>query len=378
MGKFMLLFVTATVVGGSVLLLQSDIDRLQADDRQVLRQEEALAREIARSAYNRIVSMARKLEVEQPDLSRDELISLVGDQDNPLTGHLKGGTYKAWLYPVGGASYGAVAIGYYGRATHRVGAHRLMRNTLEVTQPSQVKVTFLESMAGYCSAIYIQRFVPRNNNGMGNNLGGCDPSNPALGSSCENQQDIELRGNGNGKYIALKPELVFAPGNNRDGAEALYTTVLNPGERVNFILAVDADFYCERRGDPNIDINDPFYEYTRPALLESVGNFNEMQEGRYAMIQPHPTRPNVWRIAFEDLIFSKKKLDDVKRWGYGDTRWRRRRGPQWGERNGKYSYGGWGWSGQDHYGYYPLRDFGHMPDFSDQVIEIEFIPVPAS
>lgn len=378
MGKFILLFVTATVVGGSVLLLQSDTDRLQADDRQVLRQEEALAREIARSAYNRIVSMARKLEAEQPDLTLEELIDQIGGQDNPLTGQLKGGTYEAWLYPVGGASYGAVAVGHYKRATHQVGAHRLMRSTLEVTQPSQVKVTFLESMAGYCSAIYIQRFVPRNNNGMGNNPGQCDPSNPAHGSSCENQQDIELRGNGNGKYIALEPELVFAPGNNRDGAEALYSTVLNPGERVNFILAVDADFNCERRGDTSIDIDDPFFEYTRPALVESVSDFNQMQEGEYAMIQPHPTRPNVWRIAFEDLIFSKRKLEDVKRWGYGDHQWKKRRGAQWGERNGKRSYGGWGWTEVDERGYYRLEDFGHMPDFSDQVIEIEFIPVPAS
>ncbi len=378
MGKFILLFVTATVVGGSVLLLQSDTDRLQADDRQVLRQEEAIAREIARSAYNRIVSMARKLEVEQPELTLDELINQIGGQDNPLTGHLKGGTYEAWLYPVGGASYGAVAIGRYKRATHQVGAHRLMRRTLEVTQPSQVKVTFLESMAGYCSAIYIQRFVPKNNNGMGNNPGQCDPSNPAHGSSCENQQDIELRGNGNGKYIALEPELVFAPGNNRDGAEALYSTVLNPGERVNFILAVDADFNCERRGDTSIAIDDPFFEYTRPALVESVADFNQMQEGEYAMIQPHPTRPNVWRIAFEDLIFPRAKLEDVKRWGYGDRRWRKRRGAQWGERNGKRSYGGWGWTEVDARGYYRLEDYGHMPDFSDQVIEVEFIPAPAS
>ncbi len=378
MGKFILLFVTATVMGGSVLLLQSDTDRLQADDRQALRQEEALAREIARSAYNRIVSMARKLEAEQPDLTLEELIDQIGGQDNPLTGHVKGGTYEAWLYPVGGASYGAVAIGRYKRATHQVGAHRLMRRTLEVTQPSQVKVTFLESMAGYCSAIYIQRFVPKNNNGMGNNPGQCDPSNPALGNSCENQQDIELRGNGNGKYIALEPELVFAPGNNRDGAEALYSTVLNPGERVNFILAVDADFNCERRGDTSIDINDPFFEYTRPALVESVADFNQMQEGEYAMIQPHPTRPNVWRIAFEDLIFSRAKLEDVKRWSYGDRKWRKRRGAQWGERNGKRSYGGWGWTKIDARGYYQLEDYGHMPDFSDQVIEVEFIPAPAS
>ncbi|SHK16661.1 hypothetical protein [Rhodothermus profundi] len=378
MGKIAILLAVAAVIGGSILLLQSSSMRLESDERQAERQEEALAREIARSAYNRIISRARRLESANPDWSLEQLVSAVNGSAGKLTGQLQGGSYEAWVYPLGASSYGAVAIGRYGEAEHRIGSHRVMRGVLEVDQPSQVKVTFLESMAGYCSAIYLQRFVPRNNNGMGNNLGGCDPSNPALGGSCSNQRDVELRGNGNGRYIALEPELVFAPGNNRDGAEALYSTVLNPGERVNFILAVDADFNCERRGDTSIDINDPFYEYTRPALLESVGDFSQMQEGMYAMIQAHPTRPNVWRIAFEDLIFPRAKLEDVKRWGYGDRRWRRRRGPQWGERNGKRSYGGWGWRETDSRGYYKLLDFGHMPDFSDQVIEIEFIPVPAS
>ncbi|ACY47462.1 hypothetical protein [Rhodothermus marinus] len=378
MGKAILLAVTAVVVGASVMLLESSTNRLQADTRQAARQEEALAREIARSAYNLIVSRARQLEVEQPDLGLADLVALVNGNEGKLTGQLNGGSYEAWIYPIGASSYGAVAIGRYGDASHQVGNHRVLRSVLEVDQPSQVKVTFLESMAGYCSAIYIQRFVPKNNNGMGNNPDQCDPSNPAHGSSCETQEDIELHGNGNGKYIALEPELVFAPGNNRDGGEALYSTVLNPGERANFILAVDADFNCERRGDTSIDIDDPFYEYTRPALLESVDDFNQMQEGDYAMIQPHPTRPNVWRIAFEDLIFSKAKLEDVKRWGYGDREWKKRRGSQWGERRNKYSYGGWGWTEVDGRGYYRLEDFGHMPDFSDQVIEIEFIPVPAS
>jgi len=388
MGKAILLAVTAVVVGASVMLLESSTNRLQADTRQAARQEEALAREIARSAYNLIVSRARQLEVEQPDLGLADLVALVNGNEGKLTGQLNGGSYEAWIYPIGASSYGAVAIGRYGNATHQIGNHRIMRDVLEVTEPSQVKVTFLESMAGYCSAIYLQRFVPKNNNGMGNNLGGCDPSNPAHGSSCETQEDIELRGNGNGKYVALEPELVFPAGHNRDNASMTTTIVLNPGERANFILAVDKDCSLQGHTDVPAKKGKKYFDYLRDALVQSVDDFSHMQEGPYVMIQAHPYKPNTWRLAFEDLDFDKEfmgyeKLMDVKRYGYGDMIWQRRQGASWGERNGKYSYGGSGWTRIDQRGYYELRDLYEVggkivPDFSDQVIEVEFIPAPAS
>ena len=360
MGKMALLFVVTTVVVGGVLLLQADSSRLAADDRQAVRQEETLAREIARSAYDRIVSRTRELETLHPDWSVGELIAAVNGEAGRLTGQLKGGSYEAWLYAIGGeggASYGVVAIGRYGRATHRVGSNKVLRSTLEVKdRPSRVHVAFLESMAGYCSAIYLQRYVPRED----------------------------------GTYEAQEPELVFAPQNRHgDGgtpSERLYETVLNPGERANFILAVDKD--CSLRGRTDVPArewvgNQRYFDYLRPALVESVEDLRQMQEGDYVMIQPHPVRPNTWRLAFEDLQISPvEKLWDVKRYGYGDMRWRIRTGPEWGERNGRYSYGGQGWHEVDNYGYYRLRDYYRepggralVPDFSDQVIEVTFIPV---
>ncbi|MDQ7039523.1 MAG: hypothetical protein Q9M35_01100 [Rhodothermus sp.] len=362
MGKMSFLWVGAVILIGSVLLLQADISRLQADDRQVRRQEETLAREIARSAHERVLALARELEVQHPEWTVGELVAAVNGEAGRLTGSLQGGSYEAWLYAIGGtggASYGAVAIGRYGRATHRIGSRRVLQSTLEVAaQPSQVKVTFLESMAGYCSAIYLQRYVPRED----------------------------------GTYDAQEPELVFAP-QNRHGAdgtpsERLFETVLNPGERANFILAVDKD--CSLRGRTDVPArervgNQRYFDYLRPALVESVSDLRQMQEGDYVMIQPHPVKPNTWRLAFEDLQISPTdKLWDVKRYGYGDMRWRRRWGAQWGERHGKYSYGGQGWHEVDAYGYYQLRDYyrepgGYalVPDFSDQVIEVTFVPVDA-
>jgi len=387
MGKAILLAVTVVVVGASVMLLQSSTNRLQADTRQAERQEEALAREIARSAYNLIVSRARQLEVERPNLGLVDLVALVNGNEGKLTGQLNGGAYEAWIYPIGASSYGAVAIGRYGNASHQIGNHRVLRGVLEVDQPSRVKVTFLESMAGYCSAIYIQRFVPKNNNGMGNNPGRCDPSNPAHGSSCETQEDIELRGNR--RYVALEPEMIFPPGHYRDNLSAQPTNlILNPGERVNFILAVDKD--CSLRGRWNVPAKKggQYYDYLRDALVEAADDFAQMQEGPYLMIQAHPTKPNTWRLAFEDLDFDREfmgheKLMDVKRYGYGDMIWKVRNGSSWGDRNGKYSYGGQGWHERDTQGYFKLKDLYKVdgkivPDFSDQVIEVEFIPVPAS
>ena len=387
MGKAILLAVTVVVVGASVMLLQSSTNRLQADTRQAARQEEALAREIARSAYNLIVSRARQIEAETPDIGLADLVALVNGTAGKLTGQLNGGSYEAWIYPIGASSYGAVAIGRYGDASHQIGNHRVLRNVLEVDQPSRVKVTFLESVAGYCSAIYLQRFVPKNNNGMGNNPGKCDPSNPAHGSSCETQEDIELRGNT--RYVALDPVMIFPSGHNRDNASATSDLILNPGERINFILAVDKKCDYQGRTDIPLEIKRKrkkgewqvvgYYDYSHPALLESTDDFSQLQEGDYAMIQAHPTRLNVWRIAFEDLVFDTEKLVDVKRWGYGDREWKIRRGAEWGERNGKPSYGGWGWTEVDERGYIRLQDSdGPMPDFNDQVIEVEFIPVPAS
>lgn len=391
MGKAILLLVAAAAIGTSVLILQGNANRLEADERQVARQEEALAREIARSAYNLIISRARELDGANPRWTLAQLVAAVNGVAGKLSGQLKGGSYEAWVYPLGASSYGVVAIGRYGSASHQLGTHRVLQRMLEVPpdQPSQVKVTFLESMAGYCSAIYLQRYVPRNNNGMGNNLGGCDPSNPAHGSSCESQEDIELRGND--RYVALEPEMVFPPGNRRDNASVVTTLVLNPGERANFVLAVDKD--CSLRGRTDVPAkvkqgNTRYFDYLRDALIKSTDDFSQMQEGPYVMIQAHPTKPNTWRLAFEDLNFDREfmgmdKLADVKRYGYGDMAWTVRSGSSWGERHGKYSYGGSGWVQVDSWGYYKLRDYYRVngsivPDFSDQVIEVEFIPAPTS
>lgn len=364
MGKGAMLLVMATMIGGSIMLFQADQTGATTDKRQAERQEEVLAREIARSGYNAIISRARKVEQENPAASVGQIVNLVNGANGQVTGAYQGGNYAASLTQVSALGYSVTTTGYYGEASHRMRSHWVADGTLEVTQPSELKVTFEESMAGYCSAIFLERFVPKNNNGHGNNEDGVDSSNPGNSKEGEDSDptvDDEVKV-GSTKYKRLEPALIFAPGNNRDGAEALFTTVLQPGERINFILAVDADFNCEDRGE-TVTIKDKSFNYTRAALTADVSDLVDMQEGIYAMIESNPVSGGAWRIAFEDLIFPNDKLADVKKNGYGGS---------WNSQSK--TYGGSGWSSFDINGFRMLQDFGNKPDFSDQVIQVELIP----
>lgn len=374
MGKLAILLVAATIVGSSTILLQNNQSRVQTDIRQAERQGQLVAREIARSGHNALLSRARQLQKEYPNKTLEEIVDLVNGQQGYITGSYQGGYYQARIYLTSAASFGVSSTGFYEVNEHEVHSEKLEDGgilgdgILEISEESTLEVEFLESMAGYCSAIFLQRMVPKGNNGHGNNEDGVDSSNPGGSKEGEDSDpsvdDEKKTPNGNGAWTLLEPELIFAPGNNRDGAMATYSTVINPGERINFILAVDADFNCEKRNDTSVTIDDPMFEYTREALVLGTSDLKDLEEGEYTMIQENPYNPGTWRIAFEDLIFDKKKLEDVKQNGYGTTQWN----------NKKKTYGGTSWTETDARGYWRLRDYGHMPDFSDQVIEVRMIP----
>ena len=338
MGKATLLLAFFALFAGGSLMYQSQRNSVEADGRQSDRDEEILAREIARSGHNMIMSQARQLHAQNPSLLLHEIVAQVNGADGKIEQNYQGGSYEAWLVSTSPSTVASVAIGKYGKASHRMQTASAegsvggptMPDLLEVTEPSELTVTFLESMAGYCSGIYLERILP----------------------------DVA-------SHLQPAPELIFAPGNNRDGAAATFSAVLDPGTRMNFILAVDADFNCEKRNVP-VSISHWTYDYTRPALITDVEDLVDLQEGKYAMIQERPGSPGIWRIAFEDLVFSDAKLADVKANGYGSTNWHHG------------SYGGTGWSATNGQGYFLLNDYGHMPDFSDQVIEIELTPVTPS
>lgn len=340
MGKLVILIATAAILGTGMVLFQVDRSSIATDAKQADRQAQILAREIARTGHNIMVSKARKMQVQYPDTPLEDIVAQINGQNGlGITGAHGGGTYTAKLVLTSASTFAVEAVGTFQTSEHEVATVReteagfLAEGTLEVDEPTILKMTFLESMAGYCSAVYVQRLSPVTVAGVTT-------------------------------YSADTPELAFVPGNNRDGDSVQPADfVLQPGERVNFILAVDADFSCEDRGK-NVPVTDPSFDYTRNALENEIDvDTEDLQEGHYAMIQEKPGSPGVWRIAFEDLYFSDAKLADVKQNGYGGD---------WNKR--KQTYGGKGWNGTDANGYWRLSDYGDKPDFSDQVIEIEFLP----
>lgn len=335
MGKLAILLATASILGGSTLLFQYKQSSVQTDWRQAERQGQMVAREIARSGHNAVLSRTRQLQREYPDDTLEETIARVNGTQGYITGSYQGGSYEARVYLTSASTFAVESIGYYAINEHEIRSESdeagfLDDGILEVTEPSTLRVSFLESMAGYCSAIYLQRILPD--------------------VAPEDQPE---------------PELIFTPGHNRDGATTEpQDIVLDPGTTMNFIMAVDADFSCEEEGNV-IPITHGTFEYTRDALVSNVGTLDEMTEGKYAMIQENPNRPGVWRIAFEDLFFSDEKLSDTKQNGYGSTTWDA----------ANQTYGGNGWTETDSNGYWLLEDYGGKPDFSDQVIEVELLPV---
>lgn len=358
MGKYILLITIAMTAGISLLTHQSHQTELDTDRRQAERQDKVIARQIARSGYNVVLARARNKEQHVKKVK--QIVAAVGT----VRGSYQGGAYKAWLTQISPTAYRVTAEGTYNAVTHRINVpyeRNIVPSPPKVDEPSQLEVEFEDSMAGYCSAIYLQRFVPHTNNGHGNNKDGVDSSNPGKSKEGEDTdydgdgeyEDDEInRGNASGaKYKKLKPELVFAPGNNRDGAQATFDQIIEPGTLLNFILAVDADHTCERRGDTDIRITDSFFDYTRQAFRGHVKDLSKLRETPYALTQEHPLAPGTWRVAFEDLIFSDDELWEVKENGYKGT--------------------GWLLDGD---GFWQLEDYGDRPDFSDQVIEVKIVP----
>lgn len=328
MGKYSLLIALGAVTALTVLSLQAERTSLDTNKQQSRRQGELIARQIARSGYNSVLSQAR---IENGD---DKTVSEIVSDVGTLEGEYEGGEYEAWLKKISPTAFKAVSIGRFEVAgeevTYRIGdgyGGNTMVKAPEVETPSTLNVTFEQSMAGYCSAIYLKRVLPD--------------------TKPKNQPEAEM---------------VFAPGNNRNGATTTFDKTIQPGTKLNFILAVDADHHCEKRGNTSVPLNSDFYDYTRKSFSQDKQDLHKMEEAPYGMVEETTVGGGQgWRVSFEDLVFDEPKLWDVKENGYpnGGTNWNSQ----------KQTYGGEGWK-KNSDGVRDLRDFGEIPDFSDQVIKI--------
>ncbi|MCS4120874.1 hypothetical protein [Salinibacter ruber] len=323
MGKFSLLLSLSVVGAVTILAFQGNQTSVDTRERQSLRQGKVIARQIARSGYNSVLSEAHK--ADGPDKEVGQVVSAV----DTVQGEYEGGTYKAWLKKISSSAYTAVSVSRFSVADslveYRMGGYA--NNTMKaptVETPSQLNVSFEQSMAGYCSAVYLKRVKP--------------------GTKPKNQPD---------------PEMVFPPGNDRNDAASSYEKTIESGTRLNFILAVDKN--CSHEGDESADFPGD-YDHIQRSFKQDVDKLNTMREAPYGMVEETTIgSSDGWRVSFEDQrVFSEAQLWDIKENGYPDNSyWSRSRK----------TYGGNGWRTTPD-GLRDLDDYGDIPDFSDQVFKV--------
>ena len=249
-----------------------------------------------------------------------------------LEGEYEGGNYEAWLEQISPTAYKAVSIGSFevaGRTVkYRIGdgyGNNTMVKVPEVKEPSLLNVSFEQSHAGYCSAIYLERVLPD--------------------TEPEDQPD---------------PEMVFTPGHNRNDATTTFDKTIQAGTKLNFILAVDKD--CSEEGETSVDYPDA-YDHTQRSFKQDVSELNKMEEAPYGMVEETTVESSQgWRVSFEDQrVFTETQMWDIKENGYPDS------GTNWD--SGDDTYGGDGWD-KNADGLRDLKDYGEIPDYSDQVFRV--------
>ena len=377
MGKAALLIAFgATLFVAQGMLSQNETERHTAKTQAGF-EEGVIAREIARTGFN--VAMGKLRE------HGNDLHAAIADINKHggnryLQGESQGGAYRARVELKDGntvqvtstgyfggefaeldsnaegwcqSTEGALANEYYSGACHTMSddSSPLYEHERPSGDPLTAKlecgrldVEFLESQAGYCSAVYLQRTLPDTT----------------------------------GTLAPEAPEMLFLPGNNRDGTTL--TTVskyIRGGTQMNFFIGVDKN--CSTRSwATNVEdfpeftgtVSNPSpYDHLHYALQEEVGGFGEMTETAWAFTEMHPegvqqqdgTDIQLWRIGWEDQHITnwddassddpRNSLQALKRLGYDGN----------------------GWPDANDRGYRALRDYGNRPDFSDQVVEVKLI-----
>ena len=389
MGKAALLITFgAALFVAQGLLSQTETERHTAKNQGDF-ENGVVAREIARSGFNVAMGILR-------DNGNDlhgaiKAINIDGTGKKYLEGQHQGGTFRARAELVNGEVVRITSVGYIGGEFRRLsgsedpeagwcreqdpfsreyytGACHTMSDVTgdspiyEYELPSgdpltaklecgKLEVEFIDSMAGYCSAVYLERTLP---------LGITEGPDPNAG-------DPE------------PAEMIFIPGNNRNGQQLTVSKYIRGGTQMNFFIGVDKN--CSTRatstsveGYPQFTgsiANPAPYDHLHYALQEEVGKFGDMSETPWAFTEMHTESLNEdettglvtqrWRIGWEDQHIAawdnpsssdpRNSLQALKSQGYD----------------------GLGWPTADSRGYRTLRDYGDRPDFSDQVIEVRLV-----
>jgi hypothetical protein len=385
MGKAALLITFgAALFVAQGLLSQTETERYTAQNQGDF-ENGVVAREIARSGFNVAMGILR-------DNGNDlhgaiKAINIHGNGKKYLEGEHQGGTFRVQAELVTGEMVRLTSVGYIGgefyqlrgnqepeagwcrdqdpfsREYYSGSCHTLSDSPIyEYELPSgdpltaklecgKLEVQFIDSMAGYCSAIYLERTLP---------LGITEGEDPNAGTP-------------------EPAEMLFIPGNNRNGLRSTVSKYVRGGTQMNFFIGVDMN--CSTRatstsveGYPQFtgSIASPApYDHLHYALQEEIGKLGDMSETVWAFTEMHPESLNEdeatglitqrWRIGWEDQHRTawdnpnsndpRNSLQALKSQGYE----------------------GLGWTQVDGRGYRKLEDFGDRPDFSDQVIEVKLV-----
>ena len=364
MGKALIII----VLGAGIILAKQLYNAHEGGNRtatdQRNYQEELLAREIATSAFNVGMGEIRGYGANV----RQAVTAFNGPSNAGRTGTFTSGKYAGGKYTVralltSGHSVRLEATGFYGTYVDDKGEtqyrgefmmHDEYRvNVLIPRVESLVNVQFIESMAGYCSAVFMQTYPP-----------------------------------GTPEGARPEPVLIYSPDNrDRRTARPAREIVVPAGTQMNFFIAVDQNCSerpptmndCQGRAyaadydlalsqyqDDGTGRSGATFDHIHYALELEAGHLEQAREALWGIVEQNPTDGQRWRLAWEDI--------HNKNWDRPNST----RSPESLQATKTYGYDGVGWPVSNSSGYALLKDFGGRPDFSDQVIEVTLTPTASS
>ncbi len=349
MGKALLLLVLGAGLALSQQLYTAFLNESATGEDQVEHQQNIIAQEIAASAFNMGMGIVRSHGEDFRRGSRDlNGADNAGRSGTFTTGRFAGGSYTVHSEVLTGQSVRVVAKGYFGKETDAAtgeetwAAEHTMHDEyvvpmLTARQDGAIKVSFMESQAGYCSAVFYQAFT----------------------------KDMP-------EGFVPEPVMLFAPDNrDRRTARPAQQILVAADTQMNFFIGVDEN--CSLRlpaATPeclvraiarNWTFKAKQFDHVHTAMVVQAGKLDQAREDIWGIIEQNPSDRQRWRVGWEDIHNTAwdnpasrdplNSLQALKMLGYG----------------------GKGWMDADANGYRKLKDFGNRPDFSDQVIEIQVV-----
>ena len=430
MGKAALFFVAAFSMAGARLLYTSQEADIKSAANQGAYEADVIAREIARSAYNAATADVHRFgnDIDRALVAFGPRVETDCANNKPFcfrrTGEMLGGTYLVEASIDGGNGVDIFASGTYGYTagtrpvsqTHTINEAQSV-GVLQVADGGKLRIQFVDSQAGYCSAIFLKRTVPglpadeqpgiemvyapgKNRNGGRNaglelDLAAGTQMNFAIGvdTNCGGKKDERDKG----KYRGSRPSNPRFAHLRMDRAADLLEPLNPTGPASSFGPQVLADSMA------NYVYNPDDWAWTHWALDGSALRDGDPKEGPWAMVETDPNNNQRWRIAFEDISDWNLAPDDpgynnpnlslwaTKQFGYdfknGDIRKPGNDGVGDGWTDNECLWlepkaDGSGYTVREDRGqpdgFHDLRDTSSPADFSDQVIFVEILPPDAN